>query len=328
MVPGLHPVVFRSRIRCRGVVHIPRPQRISILFQSERKLVTQLLQYVASGIAVGSLYGLVALGIVLVYKATRVFNFAHGEFVALSAYLLTTLTAATGSMQSLAVVAVLVISTSLGVLFHLLVVRRMMDKPLLATVMATIGLGLAIRALIAICYGPNPIQQKSFITDDVLELAGVRIAMADIVVTGVAIVLLCAFALFFLKSRMGLEMRAVASHLEAAALSGVNTGRAFAVALGVGALLAGVAGVLLANTTVVSPGLTGLALIAFPAVIIGGITSVQGAIVGGLLVGIMEKIAGGYINAQAAIAIVYLVLLAVLLIRPQGLFGTKEVVRA
>jgi branched-chain amino acid transport system permease protein len=290
--------------------------------------VSSILQYLASGIAAGSLYGMIALGIVLVYKSTHVFNFAHGELVALGAYLLTTFTARFHGLPWLAIGLVLVAMTVIGVLMHVLIIRHMMNKPLLTTVMVTIGIGLVIRACLLIFYGPSPIQYASFIPRDVLDVAGVRIAESDLIIAVIAFVLLGAFAIFFTRSRMGLEMRAVASQQEAAVLSGVNAGRVFAVALAIGTFLAGVAGVLLANTTVVSPSLTGLALVAFPAVVIGGSTSIPGAVVGGLIVGVLEKIVTGTIGADAAIAVVYALLLFVLLSRPEGIFGRREVVRA
>ncbi|MDQ7910833.1 branched-chain amino acid ABC transporter permease [Phytohabitans sp. ZYX-F-186] len=285
------------------------------------------IQDIVSGIATGSIYGLVAIGLVLVYKSTGVFNFAHGEFVALSAFLLTSLTAALGAGW-LAIVAVLVIVPILGVLVHYLIIRPMMGKPLLATVMTTIGLGLALRALILILYGPDPRQFDGPIPSNAVDIGSVRIAVSDLLTIGIAVVCLLLFGLFFTRSSLGLQMRAVANQMEASILSGVNASRIYAVAFGVGALLAAVAGVLLASTSVVSVQLSNLALIAFPAVIIGGISSVQGAIVGGILVGVLEKLAEAYASQQAAIAVVYAVLLAVLLLRPQGILGTREAMRA
>lgn len=287
-----------------------------------------ILQLLASGIAVGSLYGLIALGIVLVYKSTQVFNFAHGELVALGAYLLTTFTVVFPEMQGFAILAVLVVMTAIGVLMHLLVIRHMMNKPLLTTVMVTIGLGLVIRAALLIFYGPSPVPYSALIPRDFIDMGDVRIAVSDILIAIIAFVLLSGFALFFQRSRMGLEMRAVASHQEAAVLSGVSAGRVFAVALGIGIFLAGIAGILLANTTVVSPSLTGLALVALPAVVIGGTTSIPGAVIGGLIVGVLQKIVTMTIGSEASIAVVYALLIVVLLVRPQGIFGKKEVVRA
>lgn len=289
---------------------------------------TNILQYLASGIAIGSLYGLIALGIVLVYKSTQVFNFAHGELVALGAYFLSTFALLFKGLPWLAIVVTLVAMALVGVVMYVLVIRYMMDKPLLPTVMATIGIGLVIRACVLIFYGPSPVVYDALIPRDVLILGGVRIAVSDIIVTAIALVLIGVFALVFERTRFGLEMRAVASQREAAVLSGVNAGRVFAIALAIGTFLAGLAGVLLANTTVVAPSLEDIALIAFPAVIIGGSTSIPGAVVGGLIVGILQKFVTGTIGPDAAVAVVYALLLIVLLVRPQGIFGRKDVVRA
>jgi branched-chain amino acid transport system permease protein len=144
---------------------------------------------------------------------------------------------------------------------------------------------------------------------------------------GVAAVCVTLFALFFQKTAIGLQMRATAENPEAAALSGVNSGRVFSLAFALGTVLAAIGGILLANRQLLSPTLGEVGLLAFPAAVIGGLTSIPGAVVGGLVIGVIEKLATGYVDASAATVFVYGALLLALLVRPYGLFGEREIRR-
>jgi branched-chain amino acid transport system permease protein len=135
------------------------------------------------------------------------------------------------------------------------------------------------------------------------------------------------FALFFRFTTLGLQMRATAEHAEAAVLSGVNSTRVFVVTFAVALMLASIGGILLANIGLVSLSLGDIGLLAFPAVVVGGLTSIPGAVVGGLLIGVIEQLSAGYISIEAQDVIVYALLLFVLLVRPWGLFGEREVIR-
>jgi branched-chain amino acid transport system permease protein len=219
------------------------------------------------------------------------------------------------------------LSAVVGIALHYSLFRQMLGKPVLSIVMATIGLAMVINAVVVIVYGPIGLSYPKVLPSQVLQSHGVRISTLDLLIIGIAGACVLAFALFFRKSPLGLQMRATAENFEAAALSGVSADRVFATALGVGTALAAVGGILLATTNLLSVDLSNVAFLAFPAIVIGGLESIPGAVVGGLSVGIIQSMAAGYISSDAQTVIVYLVLLAVLMIRPYGLFGQREIVR-
>ena len=288
---------------------------------------TEFLQLVISGLAVGCIYGLVALGFVLVYKATELFNFAHGDLMMVGAFIIITAVVTAGLPIWLSAIAVILAAALMGIIIQFVLVRPMLGQPLLAVVMVTIGLSLIIRATVLIIYGaiersfPSPIPRRTFIW------GGVRISLSDLVIIGLTVVCLGLFALFFKRSRLGLEMRATAEHFEASVLSGINANKVFTIALALGALLAALGGMFLANVGVVNIGLGEIGLLAFPAIVIGGLQSVHGAVIGGLIVGVVEKLGAGYLGNDVKYVVVYAVLLLVLLVRPYGLFGEREIVR-
>ena len=288
----------------------------------------KLIQLLVSGIATGSIYGLIALGFVLIYKATDVFNFAHGDFMMVAAFITASLTVSWNMPFYLAVPLVLLIAALMGLLTQILVVRPMLGQPLLAIVMVTLGLSLIIRSVVVILWGPLERRIASPLPDSVLRPGGVVISTLDLIVIGVAFTTLLLFALFFRRSSLGLEMRATAENFEAAVLSGVNASRVFQVALAIGTVIAAIGGVMLANVGVVNIGMGESALIAaLPAIVIGGFTSLPGAIVGGLIVGVLQKLASGYVGTGTENVVVYTVLLLMLLVRPYGLFGERDIVR-
>lgn len=287
----------------------------------------KFLQLLIGGIATGSIYGLVALGFVLVYKATDVFNFAHGDFMTLGAYLLVTLVVGVKLPFAAALLFVLLFAALMGVAVQFTIIRPMLGQPLLAIVMVTIGLSLILRALILIAYGsaervlPTPIPHHVFVVQ------GVRISSLDLTIMSTSAVCVSLFALFFRFTSIGLHMRATAEHHTAAVLSGIDANRIFAAAWAIGVTLAAIGGSFLANVQVVGLTLGDIGLLSFPAAVIGGLQSIPGAIVGGLIVGVLEKMGEGYVSAQAKDVIVYLGLLIMLLVRPYGLFGQRDIIR-
>jgi branched-chain amino acid transport system permease protein len=136
-----------------------------------------------------------------------------------------------------------------------------------------------------------------------------------------------AFALFFRRSKMGLEMRATAENVEAAVLSGIDANKVFLTAFGIGTATAALGGVLMGNLQAVSPQLNALGLLAFPAAVLGGLTSIPGAVIGGLIIGVIQQLSIGYISGAASNVVVYMLLLGMLLVRPYGLFGQRTVER-
>lgn len=288
---------------------------------------TEFIQLLIIGLSVGSIYAIVSVGFVLVFKATEVFNFAQGNLMVVGAYLGYTFIQTLGLPSLLGAVAAVLAAAIVGVILHYSLFRPMLGKPVLSIIMATIGLALIINAVIILAYGPIGLSYPKVLPTKVLDIHGVRVSTLDLLIIGIAGVCVLAFAIFFRRSPIGLQMRATAENFEAASLSGVNADRVFATALGIGTALAAIGGILLATTNLLSIDLSNVAFLAFPAIVIGGLESIPGAVIGGLGVGIIQSMAAGYISNDAQSVIVYLVLIVVLMIRPYGVFGQKEIVR-
>lgn len=285
------------------------------------------LQFAISGLAVGSVYGLVALGFVLVFKSTEVFNFAHGDLVVVGAYALLTALSLFRLPLIPALVATLLAAVVLGIVLQQAVFRPMIGKPLLTVVMVTIALSLVLRALLLILFGPQEQALPTRLPDTSFGLAGLRISTLDLTVIAVAIGCVAAFGWFFRYSPFGLQMRATAENPEAAMMSGIDSNRVFTVAFAIGTVTAAIGGILIANLQMVSPHLVAVGILAIPAAVVGGLASIPGAVVGGLIIGLVEQIATGYLSASASTVFVYAVLLIILLVRPQGLFGRPVATR-
>lgn len=289
---------------------------------------TEFIQLVVSGLAIGSIYGLIALGFVLIYKSTDVFSFAQGDLVMVGAYLGFGLLTWLGIPFLAVIPIVLVLAALLGLAIQRFVFKPMMGSPLLIMVMATIALSLLLRGVVVIIWGTGAVTYPSTLPNVALDIFGVKIATVDLIIMGVTALAILIFGLFFRLTRVGLHMRAIAENSEAAAVVGINANRMFSLALLIGTVTAAVGGLLLANLQLVSTNISELGLLSFPAAVLGGMRSIPGSVVGGLIIGVIGQLATGYINGTAATAITFGVLLVVLLLRPQGIFGSKGVVRA
>lgn len=289
---------------------------------------TELLSYIVSGLAVGSVYGLVALGFVLVFKAAGAINFAHGEFLMVAAYL--TLTTAVTHNYPL-MVSFVVVAAALGVigaLVYYLVGRPLVGAPVFTLILVTIGLAQVMRAALLIAYGPLERQSVAVLPSGGFYIGDVRVSWIDVISFGVGMTFTFLFFVFFRRTTLGLQMRSVAENLQASLVVGLRPGRMFMLAWVIAGLAAGVAGFLYSNRTpVISLGLSSIGLRAFPAAMLGGIRSVEGAVLGGLIVGVLEQMAAGYLGSEWRDAAAFSVMFAVLLVRPTGLFGHPETIR-
>lgn len=288
---------------------------------------TEFLQLLITGLSVGAIYAIVSVGFVLIFKATEVFNFAQGNLMVVGAYLAYSFVHSAHLPAAAGILAAMAVAATLGIGLHFAVFRPMLGKPVLSIIMATIGLAFIINAVLDIVYGPIGLTFPNVFPNHVLRSGGLRVSTLELLIIGIAGFCVIVFAVFFRRSPLGLQMRATAENFEAAALSGVNADRVFATALAIGTALAAIGGVLLATTNLLTTSLAEIGYLAFPAIVIGGLESIPGAVLGGLVVGIVQAMAGGYISNNAENVIVYLVLLVVLMIRPYGLFGQREIVR-
>lgn len=294
----------------------------------------KFLQLLLSGIALGGIYALVALGFVVIYKASGAFNFAQGGFVTLGAYMVYQFGTDWGLPFWLALVLVMIAMAAVGMFLERLVIRPMVGKPVFTVVLITLGILLIIEQVVRAVWTMPGLVLATPWGNGRSQLGDVTLRHADLWTMVSAAALLAAFFLFFRYSRTGLGMRATALDQEAAAAQGISVGRSFAVSWAVAAAVAPVAGVMLVSRGggALSPAIGFVALAAFPAMILGGLDSAGGAVLGGVLIGLAEIMSQGYLDvswlgSNVEVVVPYVLMVVVLLWRPEGLLGTRRVER-
>jgi branched-chain amino acid transport system permease protein len=285
------------------------------------------IQLTVSGLANGAILALAALGFVLIYKASGVINFAQGQFLLIGAYVVWALTVDAGLHWALAIAGAIGVAVVLGLLVERLILRPLIGEPTISVIMVTIGLAQVLGALVQIIWGTQPHPFPGFIPDDVVSIAGARTGENRLWALGLVVLALVAFAVFFQRSRYGIAMRAVADDQQAALTMGISVRRTFALAWALAGVSAVVGGVLVANLIGVSGEVSNIGLLVFPVVIVGGLDSVPGAVVGGAIIGLLTAYTGGYLGGGLDAVIPYVALVAILLVRPYGLFGEVRIER-
>lgn len=294
-----------------------------------------LPQLLIAGVVIGSIYALAALGFVLIYKSSRVINFAHGQIIATGAFIAFALTQMGLNFWLAGLIAMLA-TFGLGMLIERVFLRRMVGEPIISVIMVTIGLSSVIEGLIHLTpYGAGSFsfQTPAVLSGEGISVLGAQLSRTQIAGVLAALGLLGGFTYFFNKSTLGITMRAVADDQMAAMSVGTSVERVFALAWAAAGLTAAAAGVILGLMSGLTlGGLSSIGLMVFPVVILGGLDSVLGAIVGGILIGVLENLAAGYLDqfvpgGGTRTVFPFIILIAVLLLRPYGLFGTKEIER-
>ena len=285
----------------------------------------------SNGILIGLMYSLIALGFVLVYKATDAINFAQGEFVMISGFVAAGALMVWGAPLWLSVVLALAGMIILGFALERVMLRRLIGRPIIAVVMATIGLASILRGIgpFTIFSGtkplPLPIREEPFLVGPLF------IPPIQLLGAGVSLGFLAAFGWFFLKSRKGIAMRAVADNQQVALAMGINVERYFGVAWAMTGIVSALGGILWGNLLGVDVNLALVGFKVFPVVILGGLDSIPGAILGGLIVGVVENLAAGYIDPYVGGGTKdfapYVLMIAALMVRPYGIFGKKIIER-
>ncbi len=283
----------------------------------------QILQLVISGIAQGCIYGLIALGFVLIYKATETVSFAQGELMMLGAFLGLVLMTLVGMPFWLAVLSAVAAMGLFGVLTERLVIRPILGQPAFSIVMLTFGIGYVARGLITMV--PNigtdthmlPVPYK----DEVLTMGTLVLNVEQLVVIGITVLLCGGLFALFRYSKIGIAMQASSQNQLAAYYMGIPVQRLNGLVWGLAAAVAAIAGLLLAPITFVHANMGFIGLKAFPAAVVGGFGSLPGAIVGGLIIGIVESLSGFYLPEGFKDVAAYVVVLLMLMIKPNGLFG-------
>ncbi|MBV5265879.1 branched-chain amino acid ABC transporter permease [Pinisolibacter aquiterrae] len=286
-----------------------------------------LLLLVSTGLVTGAAYGLIAMGFALVYKATGVVNFAQGELMMLTAYVSFSVADRTGLSFLMLMALTIPISMAIGLLLERIFIRPMLGEPVFSIVMVTIGLAVILRGLVILVWGPDPAVFDVGLPDTVIRLGPVPFYPAQLVLVA-AMAGVTTIAWIFLRfSRIGIAMRAVAANETAARLSGISVSRIHAFAWMFSSAIASIAGVLFAANFKLAPDMWFQGMKSFPAVILGGLDSVIGASVAGLVIGVVENLFQGYVGQGMREISGFIVIVVVLMVRPYGLFGSREIER-
>jgi branched-chain amino acid transport system permease protein len=296
---------------------------------------SDFLQLCFAGLALGSLYALVALGFVVIYKATGVINFAQGGLVLLGAYLTYNFHETWGVPFGVSIPLAMVTCAAVGALVERLVLRWLVGQPVFAVIMVTIGLLFIIEQVVTATWGFDRLNLGDPWGIDKLTAGDVVLSLKDMWTIVLAGLVLFGFFLFFRYTNLGVAMRATAFDQEAAIAQGISARRIFALSWAIAGAVATLAGVMLsAGASGVRPDIGFVALAAFPAIILGGLDSPVGAVVGGIIIGLTQTLTAGYqpeyaewLGSGFSNVMPYFVMIVILMIRPYGLFGTREVRR-
>ncbi|MBU3738050.1 MAG: branched-chain amino acid ABC transporter permease [Rhodoferax sp.] len=284
----------------------------------------EFLQQLVSGTAVGCVYALVALGFVLIYKATDVVNFAHGEVMMIGAFLGLTFVSRLQMPYFVGVVAAILCMTVLGALLNRYLLRPLAGQGILAIIVVTLGLSILLRAFASVAWGPETFPMESPFSRKVVQLGGLVLSQEHVAIIVLTAVMVAGMYLFFRFSRLGIAMQATSENPLAAYYVGIPVKSIHSLVWALGAATAGVAGIMLAPISFVHVNMGGIGLKAFPAAVLGGFGSIPGAIVGGVIIGVIESMAVLYLPEGINNVAAYLLLLLILIFRPQGLFGIQS----
>lgn len=286
-----------------------------------------LIELVVSGLAIGAVYGLMAMSFAVIYKATGIINFAQGEMAMLTAYTTWSLANAMGTGGVSTVLAAVVLGAILGLVCERLVMRPMLGEPPLSVVLVTIGLAVVLRSIVIIIWGASPQKFDLPGADDLVALGTVSMRVSQVSVLVLLLLAIAGFWAFLRYSRFGVAMRAVAADEKTARLMGVSTAQVQAVAWASASGIAGLVGAFFAVIYGLTPTMADLGLKAFPATVLGGFDSILGSAASGLIIGVIENLVGGYLPSAFKEIAGFVVILVVLMVRPFGLFGEKRIVR-
>jgi branched-chain amino acid transport system permease protein len=286
------------------------------------------MQLVVSGISVGSIYAIIGIGFVIIYKATKILNFAHGEIMMIGAYFCMVLISQCHLGFVVAFFLTLLFSALMGILLERLIFRPMIGEPVFAAVMITLGLSIFLKTLTGMIFGYGNVVFPSPFNPEPVVIRQIVISHAHMWTIFICFAVVILLILFFKYARFGIAMRAAAENQMNAFLMGVNVKGIFSLTWLIAAVTASVSGVLLANVHVMNTNLSLVAITAVPAIILGGMDSLGGAFLGGIIIGIVENLVGGYLEVYLGgikEISVYILLFVILSVKPYGLFGTEEI---
>lgn len=290
------------------------------------------LQLLVNGVIVGTLYGVVAMCFVLIYKASQVVNFAQGEFLLIGGWVCWWLLTEFQVPFVWGFLLALVFMMAFGVLLQVIVLRPMIGEPTISVIMVTIGLSIFFQAVVKWIFGVFVEPFPPIFTAESLNVLGLQVQTVYLMSLVISLIIVAAFAWFFKFSRIGLAMRATAYDQQAAQSLGISIKQMFAFSWAISAMVSALAGVVVGVVNGVSPALSAFGIKVFPAVILGGLDSIIGAVLGGLIIGVLENMAefadAQYLNWGSLYTVApFYVLVIILMVRPYGLFGTRDIER-
>ena len=291
-------------------------------------------QLVVSGIVVGSIYALSALGFVLIYKSSRVLNIAHGQIIASGAFITYALTVWGGIHIAVSFILSMIITFFLAMSVERVFLRRLIGEPIISVIMVTIGLQSIIDGLIFITpFGSENFSFPAFLPQQPLSLGGVSISWTQLVGVIITFILIGGLSWFFKKSTIGISMRAVSDDQFASMSVGISVPKVFGLAWALAGLSAAAAGCIIGNITGLNfETLQAFGIVVFPVIILGGLDSILGAVVAGIIIGLIQQFSSGYLDGNFGLkgtgeVMPYIILVVVLFFKPHGLFGIHEIER-
>ena len=287
----------------------------------------EFLQFLFSGLTIGAIYALVALGFTLIYNASDVINFAQGEFVMIGG-MVTFFAMAAGIPLPFAALIALVTAVIIGLLLHILAIEPARGASPVTLIIITIGASIFLRGIAAVVFDKNYHSYPAFAGNEPLQIGGATVLPQSLIVLAGTLLIVVALWLLMTRTMIGKAMTATATNRLAARLVGINTALIVGLSFGVSAAIGAIGGILVTPITLTNYDVgTLLALKGFAAAMLGGMGHPLGAVVGGLVVGLLESFGAGYISSAYKDAIAFLVILGVLFVMPQGLFGRADVER-
>jgi branched-chain amino acid transport system permease protein len=287
----------------------------------------RLLQLVVNGAAGGCIYGLIALGFVLIYKATELVNFAQGDVMMLGGFAAFTFISWLGFNYWIGALCAIAVTAAFGFLLDVLVIRRVMGQPQFAVVMLTLGLGFIFRAAAGITWGYDSVGYETPFTNKTVNIHGFVLGYDSLSIIGGTVLLCAVLYLFFNRTRLGVAMQAASQNQLAAYYMGIPVRTVFSLIWAISAGVSATAAILLTPVSLIDVNMGFLGIKAFAAAVLGGFGSIPGALVGGVMIGIAEQLAGFYLPAGFQDVTSNVVLLGALILLPQGLFSERIVKR-
>jgi len=296
----------------------------------------KIIDIIFSGLSMGAIYALIALGFVLIFKSTGILNFAQGELCMVGAFFCYYFATLLKVPYLISFMLAIAMGSLLGALIDVLIFRKLVGEPIYSTIMVTIGLASILVALTGLIWGHDTYSIRSPFFGKTVVAGKIVFEQASLATIGVSIMLFILFIVFFNRSLLGVALRGTAEDSDTAGLMGINVKKMHMLAWTIGALVAGVAGIFLAEQSFVHTGMSHTGIKAMSASILGGMQSLGGAIIGGVIVGIVESFAASYLSGleiggfhfgDIKDVAAFVIMILVLMIRPHGIFGKREVKR-